>query len=113
MPFPFLLKVQIDPVKKKMRKHPNPEQPFMRFFFSFPGGTLPHGGVVLGLEPLDYIGLVDAVGGTNVGLAPSALGDTKTRAGPTRGKTLAPGIAVTAICLLMQLIHTSPVNLEC
>lgn len=95
-----------------MRKPQTQNNHLCVFFLSLTGGVLPHGSVVLGLEPLDYIGLVDAVGGTDVGLASSALGDTKTRAGPVRRKTLAPWIAVIAICRLMQLIHTSPVNLE-
>lgn len=34
------------------------------------------------LKPLDGLGLVDTVGGTDLGLASSALSDTLTRAGP-------------------------------
>lgn len=92
MLFPFLFKVQIGPVKKKKRRE-NPQTHTINrlcfFYSSLIDDTLPHGGVVLGLEPLDRIGLVNAVGGTDVGLASSALGDTKTRAGPVWRKTLA------------------------
>lgn len=54
----------------------------MLFFLSLTGGALPYGSIVLGLEPFDGIGLVDAVGGTDVGLASSALGNAKTWARP-------------------------------
>lgn len=75
----------------------------MLFFLSLTVGALPYGGVVLGLEPFDSIGLVDAVGGTNVGLASSALGDAETWTGPGGKKK----------CQLAVLIHSSLVHPGC
>jgi len=44
-------------------------------------GHLPDSGIVLGLEPLDGIGLVDSVAGTDSADTPSSLGDTLTWTG--------------------------------
>lgn len=43
---------------------------------------LPDNSVEAVLEPLDGLGLVDAVRSTNTGLAAATLSDTLTRAGP-------------------------------
>lgn len=44
-------------------------------------GDLSDGGVVFGLEPLDGVGLLDSVGGTDGGCASLAAGNTGTWAG--------------------------------
>lgn len=46
--------------------------------------SLPDGGIVLGLEPLNSVGGRDLVRVTDARLAASALGNTETRAGPNQ-----------------------------
>lgn len=59
-----------------------PQNPETKYNAAIADMRLPHDTLESVLVPLDGLGLVDAVGGSDAGLAASPLGDALTGAGP-------------------------------